>query len=253
MGMPLSGECKTKFQRFVHAFGLPDKLIEELTEQMIEVRYTEGSAIISRGSPATFLLWLVRGLVRVYYANTDGNRVLIRLAGPGDILGYTDTIQCAGTRRHVYEIYAANNCEAALLARDRARKLLEQLGNGDLIRLLEHLNTWWSETIFWHMRLFGLDYHDRLKMVLADLSRRFGVKDERGILITPELSQLDLAEMIGSSRSVIDRLVKAMTESGELLRSGKQYIVSSNSGWLTKRSKAPPPRQTRYPGPKSRA
>ena len=250
MGMPLSGDCRVRFQRCVEALGVPDRITDELTEQMILVRYTEGSAIISRGSPATFMFWLARGLVKVYCPNVDGNRVLVRLAGPGELLGYIDCINATGARRHVYEIYAANNCEAALLARDHALKLLHKLEKDELIKLIEDLNTRWSETMFWHMRLFGLDFRDRLEMVLADLGRRFGIKDERGLLITPELSQLDLAEMIGSSRPMISRLVKAMTDSRELVRSGKQYIVTSNATWLTKRSEALLPSPVPSPRPR---
>ena len=57
------------------------------------------------------------------------------------------------------------------------------------------------------MTLLGVSFRERLEIVLTDLINRFGVREKRGILIVPELSQLDLAEMIGSSRPMISRLV----------------------------------------------
>ena len=241
MGIPLSGDNKIKFHRFGERLGLPGQLLEELSDKMIVVRYTEGSTIVSNSAPANFLFYLARGLVKVYCPAISGNRVLVRLAGPGDILGDTDLLNGHGARRHVYAIQAVNTCEVALLARDHVSSVLHSLEKGELIRLLEDLNTRWSEAISWHVRLFGLDLRERLQMVLADLSRRFGIKDKRGILIAPELSQLDLAEMIGSSRPMISRLVRAMTDARDLVRSGKQYIVSSGAAWLTRWSEPPAP------------
>lgn len=234
MGTPVSGDVKVKFHRSVEGLGLPEPLVEELTEKMILVRYTEGSTIVASGSPASFLFWLARGLVKVYCPNIDGTRVLVRLAGPGDILGDTEVVNANGARRHLYTIQAVNNCEVALLARDHVIEVLDKLDKGQSIKLIEDLNTRWSETIFWHLRLFGLNFRDRLEMVFADLGRRFGIKDERGILIGPELSHRDLAELIGSSRPMISRLVTAMTDRRELIRSGKQYVITPRATWLTK-------------------
>ena len=255
MGIPLSGDSRLKFHRSVEALSLPAPIIEELTEKMIMVRYTEGSAIVSSGSPANFLFWLSRGLVKVYCPNIDRERVLVRLAGPGDILGHSEFLNANGARRHAYAIHAVNTCEIALLARDHVLEILHRLEKIELIKLIADLNTRWSETMFWQMRLFGLDFRNRLEMVLTDLSRRFGVKDERGTLITPELSHLDLAEMIGSSRPMISRLVSAMTDARELVRSGKQYIVTSSATWLTRCSQAlspepPPPSSLRFEAPR---
>lgn len=84
------------------------------------------------------------------------------------------------------------------------------------------------------MTLLGVSFRERLEIVLTDLINRFGVREKRGILIVPELSQLDLAEMIGSSRPMISRLVKDMTESGELIRHDKQHIIADGVEWLRK-------------------
>ena len=59
---------------------------------------------------------------------------------------------------------------------------------------------------------------------------RFGVDDKRGILIILELSQEDLAEMIGSSRPMVSKLVGDMVEEGLLARSEQhQYILLSQA------------------------
>ena len=70
------------------------------------------------------------------------------------------------------------------------------------------------------VKIFGPDL-----AVLRDLARKFGVKDSRGILLLPELGHADFAEMIGSSRPMVSRLIAEMVANKRLLYDGKHYIV----------------------------
>ena len=65
----------------------------------------------------------------------------------------------------------------------------------------------------------------RLEIVLAELAERFGVPDSRGTLLMPELAQEELAEMIGSSRPMVSKLLTEMTERGMLIREGRRHIL----------------------------
>jgi hypothetical protein len=64
-----------------------------------------------------------------------------------------------------------------------------------------------------------------MEAVLCDLARKFGVKDSRGILLLPELGHADFAEMIGSSRPMVSRLIAEMVANKRLLYDGRHYIV----------------------------
>jgi hypothetical protein len=58
-----------------------------------------------------------------------------------------------------------------------------------------------------------------------DLGTRFGVEDRRGTLIILKLSQEDLAEMIGSSRPMVSKLVGDMVEEGMLARGEQHHFI----------------------------
>jgi Crp-like helix-turn-helix domain len=45
------------------------------------------------------------------------------------------------------------------------------------------------------------------------------------VIITPELSHGDLAQMIGSSRPMVSRLMGEMAARHKIVRHGKQYIL----------------------------
>jgi CRP-like cAMP-binding protein len=68
-----------------------------------------------------------------------------------------------------------------------------------------------------------------MEAVLRALARKFGVKDSRGTLLIPELGHADFAEMIGSSRPMVSRLIAEMIANKRLLYDGRHYIVIDHS------------------------
>ena len=71
----------------------------------------------------------------------------------------------------------------------------------------------------------GLSYRERIEIVLAELGRKFGVPDGEGLLLTFEPTHSDLAEMIGSSRPVVGRVLSELIADGELGRRDRKYIL----------------------------
>jgi hypothetical protein len=71
----------------------------------------------------------------------------------------------------------------------------------------------------------GSPFRTRLEMVLNSLGTRFGISDNRGTLVVPELSHEDLAEMIGSSRPMVSKLIGDMIKKGPLARGEKRHFI----------------------------
>ena len=62
-------------------------------------------------------------------------------------------------------------------------------------------------------------------MVFNKLGTRFGINDKRGTLVMPELSHEDLAEVIGSSRPMVSKLIGDIIEEGLLERGEKRHFI----------------------------
>lgn len=225
MNSNLPEALQRRLDLFIEESGLPKEIVEELISHHTVVTYPKGSTLFLQGAPADVLFWISSGMVEVFCPQEDGSRVLVRLCGPGEILGHVDFIDYKGRRAQMFEAHARVKCEIALLTRDHIRKLLATLEPAQLIHLMEYLNTMWSSVANSWATFIGLDYRQRLEVVLKDLAARFGVTDSRGTLLITELLHAKLAEMIGSSRPMITRLINDMVEQGVLERSGKQYIL----------------------------
>jgi CRP-like cAMP-binding protein len=225
MNPQLPEALQRRVDSFVSDSGLPREIVDELISHHTIVTYPKGSALFLQGSPADMFFWVFSGTVEVFCPQSDGERVLMRLCGPGEILGHVDFIDHKQRRAQMFEAHARTKCEVALLTREHISRLLQTLEPTQLIRLLEYVNTLWSAAANSWATFISLDYRERLELVLKDLASRFGVEDSRGILLITDLLHAKLAEMIGSSRPMITRLINEMVDQGVLARRGKQYVL----------------------------
>ena len=207
---------------------LPKELADELIRHHTSVTYAKDSIIFLQGSPADLMFWIMSGLVKLYCPISDGDRTLVRLCGPGDVLGYADFID--GDQRHLqaFEAQALTKCTIALFTRDHAVKMLEKLDPPTLLRFMVQMNTAWSSVAFWFAETLGCTFRERLYATLKDLATRFGIQDTRGTLLPIKLSHHDLAEMINASRAMVTKLIGDLIEEGLLDRDGRHYIVRSS-------------------------
>ncbi len=189
------------------------------------ITFTKGQPIFTHGSTADIGFCVLSGLVKLYLPFPDGSRIIVRLAGPGDFIGIVDTAGSDGRHVHALEAEAMSKASVSIFTRDHVMAMLKSAPVADLVDLLQEINTTWSEIFASSIRFLGLSFRDRLKSVLQSLAGRYGVQEARGILLTIELSQDDLAEMIASSRPMVSRLLAEFVEQEEMVRQGRRYIL----------------------------
>lgn len=204
---------------------LPAEMIDELTEGQMAVSFAKGAMLFCEGNTDGMLACVLTGYVSIYCPVGDGNRTLVRLAGPGEIIGYPDYLDHNGRRARMFEAQVATNCTVSLFSRDQIARMLSKLPTEHLVTMLTSLNTFWSENLRYFASLLNLPLLDRLKLVLGDLGKRAGVEDSQGTTLIPELGHEHLAEMIGCSRPMVSRMIAELVDAGLLARRGKQYVL----------------------------
>ena len=228
-----SGRIPDEPQRRVSAllskFQLPDEFLNELIQRSTPVSFARKEMVCLKGSTADMGYWVLSGLVKIYCPMPDSTRVLVTIAGPGDLVGLTDATDRGGRRVQAFEAQAMTRVSVAIFTRDSIFGLLKTLSPERLVAFFQEINTAWSEMLSWYTWFLGLSFHQRLQWVFKHLAQRFGVRDARGIILMPELSHEELAEMIASSRPMVSRLIGECIERGELARRDKRYIVLKSS------------------------
>jgi CRP/FNR family cyclic AMP-dependent transcriptional regulator len=214
-----------QLQKNLSVWSIRPDLVELLQDRHVIVPFERGAIVFGEGSMDDFIGCVTSGYVRVNCLVGDGNRTPIRLAGPGELIGYSNYMDSSGRRARLFESEAFSKCSVAFISRDLIARHLRQLDSDSLVHILECLNSFWALTMRWFATLLGLPFRNRLELVLSDLALRAGIKDSRGTILIPQLAHEDLAEMIGSSRPMVTRMISRMIETGLLECRSKQCIL----------------------------
>ncbi|MFZ0676481.1 Crp/Fnr family transcriptional regulator [Candidatus Binatus sp.] len=218
-------EAFTMLRKSLGHLSLPLDLVDEVIERHMAVVYEKGALAFCEGNTDDMLACILSGYVFVYCPVGDGNRTLVQIAGPGEIIGYADYVDEKGRHARMFEAQVASKCTLALFSRDLITRRLADLPPDAVISILASLNTFWSENLRRFTTLLSLPLKDRLMIVMSELAKRTGVRDKEGIILIPEIGHEDLAEMIGCSRPMVTRMISEMMESRLLSRRGKQYVL----------------------------
>jgi CRP-like cAMP-binding protein len=153
-------------------------------------------------------LWKIeRGFVRTFTYLEDGTTVALGLWGPGDIVGL------ALSRLQPYQMECLTKVEALVIPLDDCSELTETLFNH--IQQAQELMVIRS-----HKKVDTM-----LINLLAWLSKKFGSEVEKGRLIDMHLTHEDLAEMLGSTRVTITRILGQFEQEGLIERLSLHRIV----------------------------
>lgn len=182
-------------------------------------RYDVGRVVFQRGDAAEEVFQIVAGQLRISVCSVDGRELAFRIAGPGHIVGEIGVID--GGRRSA-DVTAMRACEVMALAR------------ADLLRLLESRPTMAigvSRFLCSRLRdtteqleaqaLHGVEA--RLARFLLRLLRLSGASTEKAEL-TLDISQSEIAALIGASRPKVNVAFGALEEHGAIRRSGKTVV-----------------------------
>ena len=78
--------------------------------------------------------YIMSGYVNAYCPVGDGNRTLVRMSGPGEVIGYPDYVDERGRTARLFEAQAASKCTLALFSRDH----LEAVAGPSSDRSIDH-------------------------------------------------------------------------------------------------------------------
>ncbi|NER80836.1 MAG: Crp/Fnr family transcriptional regulator [Leptolyngbya sp. SIO1D8] len=157
-------------------------------------------------------IWRIeQGIVRTMTWNEQGHITTFGIWGRGDIVGQPLT------RSHPYQM----ECLTPVVATDIG------LGSGRYWQkaLLNHL--WLSEELFSIVHQTSVS--ERLMQLLHWLAQRFGTSLPQGQLLEPFLTHQQLAEIIGSGRVTVTRLLACLENQGRLIRAN-QVAINPNCG-----------------------
>ena len=189
-------------------------------EQLGEIKkYKKKTVIINKGEQAEGLYIILSGKVEIYVSDDAGKEVVLNVQGPGEHFG---ELALLGGMERTASVETLEDSSFMIITKDVFTNFLHSNPKIplNLIRGLVERVTALSENV---SNLALLDTYGRLARLLIDSSR-----EENGRLITEDLTQQDIANRIGSSREMVNRILKDLRQGEYISIEGKRIVIHKN-------------------------
>jgi CRP/FNR family cyclic AMP-dependent transcriptional regulator len=209
--------------------GVPEEDVRLLVSVARRRRFERNEVVFHRGDPADSLHLISKGRFAVRIMTPRGDRTTIAVRGPGDAFGEMALV-AEGHRRaatvaalEVAETFCVYEDDFARLR--RAHPSVDQVLLGFLAAEVHRQNELLLEALY-------LPAERRLLRRLHELAERYGGGDPAVVPLTQE----ELAEIAGTSRATVNRVLREEEERGTLeLRRGQTLI--RDRGRLSRRAR----------------
>jgi CRP-like cAMP-binding protein len=201
--------------------GVDPDAIEALAKEFNTIEAPRGTTLFNEGDPGESLFIVIAGKVKLGRRSPDGRENLVAVMGPSDQFGELslfDPGPRTATATVVTDARLAVLPKEALVAwvRDRpeiAMQLLRVLG-----RRLRRTNTMLADLIF-------VDVPGRVAKQLLQLAQRFGSLEGGQLRVTHDLTQEELAQLVGASRETVNKALADFASRGWLRLEGKSVVI----------------------------
>lgn len=199
---------------------LKDEEILEIYNISSIKKYEKDEIVLMQHEPGDSLFILLRGKVKVVLFSKDGKEVILSTLGAGDYFGEMSLLD--GKPRSA-SVIASENSEFAILKRDNFIKLIKNYPNIALKLLSEFSNR--LRTADKKISSLALmDVYGRIARAIMELAEKDGVKEGNDYIIERPTHQ-NLANMAGTTRETVSRVLRDFIQSGYISIFGKKLII----------------------------
>ena len=208
--------------------------LEQLASAVSRRKYLNGDTIMRKEDEGQSLFIVERGSVRVYLPSLQGADLTLALLGPGDFVG--DLSLLDGQPRSA-SADAMEDTNVLILERSDFIELLRSRPDAAMAvmtvvaKRLRNTDEMASDLAF-------LDVAGRLAKKLLEMASTHGVDRDDGTLLDVNITQEQLANMIGVTRESVNRNLGRFRQEGLISSQGRRIILHDPDG-LRLRSEPP--------------
>jgi len=203
--------------------GVQPSAVAALAQQLEPVSFSRGQVVFTEGEPGETLYIITSGKVKIGRKSVDGRESLLTLMGPSDMFGEL-AIFDPGPRTST--VTALSDVQAVMMHRKVLRnwiadrpEIAEQLLRV-LARRLRRTNDNLSDLIF-------TDVPGRVAKQLLHLAQRFGTREGNSLRVDHDLTQEEIAQLVGSSRETVNKALSDFAQRGWIRVQGKSILIDN--------------------------
>jgi CRP/FNR family cyclic AMP-dependent transcriptional regulator len=193
--------------------------LDKLSSLLIKKIFKRNQSLISEGDHSRSLFLLQTGRAKVFSNDDEGKQTIFAFLGAGDYCGELSLLDAEPRSASVVALEETIALQLNYTPFDNFLKNHPEISYSIFKTLTARIRQM-DRTIF---NLTSLDTYGRIVQLLYQEAQ-----DKNGTMITERLTQQDIAEMVGSSREMVSRI---LTE----LRKGKYIAIDKKRITIAKR------------------
>ncbi len=200
---------------------LDDEAAAALRASMAQVRLSRGDVLFAEGDPGDRLYVVTSGKVKLGRTSADGRENLLAVLGPGEMFGELSlfdpgprTATATAITDTVLIALGHDDLQPWLTGRPEvAGQLLRALA-----QRLRRTNEAMADLVF-------SDVPGRVAKALLDLAKRFGTPSDEGVHVTHDLTQEELAQLVGASRETVNKALADFQQRGWIRHEARAVVL----------------------------
>ena len=198
--------------------------LEAMRARMRIRQFSKRSIVYKEGESEDAVYILLSGIARLVFVNRKRERNLLEVLGPGDVIEIPSLLPDI---HHKLTCEAFTDCQIGLIG---PTALMEGVVGIPFREFNEALNLtvgrWWS-LLERHSNFLRQTVREKIMLALLDLGRKFGQRDDHGVIIDLGLSGQDVADLVESSRPKVSECLKQLVAEGVVTREHRRFIIDS--------------------------
>ncbi len=200
---------------------LSEPELEALRRRSDARNYRRGATVFAPQTHPHSLYLLERGLVRIYRLSRDGAETTFGYVAPGEVFGELTAFgdfprESFATAVHPSRVWKIPREVFQNLLAERPGLVFEitrQIG-----QRMKRIESRVENLVF-------RDVRSRVARILLELAEDFGVRRAEQLVVDLELTQGELATLVGSTRQSVNASLGDLEEAGLVQREGRRLVV----------------------------
>jgi CRP/FNR family cyclic AMP-dependent transcriptional regulator len=183
----------------------------------MEKNYPKNAVVLTEGEMGDSLYIIESGRVKVFIGDEDGREIILKILGPGDFFGEMSLVDkqprsasVTSLDASVFHILSHNAFEKCVEQAPRIATLVMNVLAQRVREADKKIGT-----------LALMDVYGRVASTLLELA----VFTNGKLMVGERLSQQDLANMVGASREMVNRILKDLADRGFIAVESKSITI----------------------------
>lgn len=226
-GIPITENCLICKLRHSGFFcDLPKASLDDLEKIKYASAYPQGAVLFVEGQAPRGIYVVCSGRVKLSTTSRDGKTLILRIAQPGEVLGLHATVS-----GRPYELTAETlqPCQLDFVRRDDFLRFLQNHADACL-HAAQHLSQN-CQTAYEMIRSLGLSHSvsEKLARLLLEWATD-GETTKDGIRIKVSLTHEEIAQLIGTSRETVTRVLGEFRDKEIAQLRGSTLLIRNRPG-----------------------